>query len=96
MQAEYIAEVKASKQERSSRAAVILTIDRAEAIRLIAKLSAGLESGPVTRYNVEWRTPPEIHLPVTVGGKFFADVYFSIDITKGYLNGDIIKEEDKS
>lgn len=96
MQAEYIAEVKTSKQQRSSPAAVILTIDRAEAIRLIAKLSAGLESGHVTRYGVEWGTPPEIHLPVTVDGKFFADVYFSIDITKGYLNGDIIKEEDKS
>jgi hypothetical protein len=96
MKADYIAEVEGSKQQRYERARVILTIDRAEAIKLIAKLSAGLASGKVTRYGVKWSTPPEIYLRTTVNDKFFADVYFSIDITKGYLNGDIIKEEDKS
>lgn len=96
MKADYIPEVKASKQQHSSRTALILTIDRAEAIHLIAKLSAGLESGKVTRYGVEWKAPPEVRLPVTVNDKFFADVYFLIDTNKGYLNGDIIKEEDKS
>jgi hypothetical protein len=96
MKADYFAEVKGSAQQRYERPYVILTIDRAEAIKLIAKLSAGLAAGKVTRYGVEWTTPPEMCLRTTVNDKFFADVYFSIDITKGYLNGDVIKEEDKS
>jgi len=95
MQVECFAEIKAGHGEPSRRPMVIFTIDRAEAMRLISKLSAGLEASRVTRYGVEWQTPPNACLPVIVDGNFLADVYFNIDITKGYLNGDNLKEEDK-
>lgn len=96
MQAEYLPEVKASASRRSDPPRVLVLLDRAEAMRLIANLAAGLEAHRVTRDHVEWKSPPDIDLPIMVDGVHFAQMHISIDITKGYLNGDFLKEEDRS
>jgi len=97
VQAEYIPEVKASAtRHRGERAKVAVELDRAEAMRLIANLAAGLETAGVTRDRVHWKAPPVIVLPIMVDGKLFAEALISIDLTKGYLNGEDLKEKDKS
>lgn len=94
MQAEYFPEIKATTQHPCQPPMVVVTIDRAEAMKLISKLAVGLEASHVTRDRVEWNPPPAICLPIVVNDKFFAEAHICIDITKGYLNGDDLKEED--
>ena len=97
MQAEYIPKVEASAtRHRGEPARVAVVLDRAEAMRLIANLAAGLEVYGVYRDRVEWKGPPVIHLPIMVDGVLFAEALISIDLTKGYLNGEDLKEKDKS
>jgi hypothetical protein len=97
VQAEYISEVKASDtRHRGEPARVVVVLDRAEAINVIAKLAAGLEVFGVYRDHVRWKAPPVITLPIMVDGVFFAEALISIDLTKGYLNGDDLKEKDRS